>query len=404
MLLILCYNTEKVTFTIQGENMKNKEMPATILYSPPKEKMVLKEGFTRNQAHTHNDITNAKHNLSATQLKIFYQCATLIDPVKDRNFREYTISVKDFCEKLGLNNTNRDFIVSTLKKLLRQVIEIESELDGKYRGYPVFSLLDYDPKEQKIQIAFNDYMISSLLELKENFTKIQQVKYIINFESKYSIRFYAFLKDYRKMSQRDFNIDFLNEILELPKSITTSYTRFYDKVLKPAITEINAKSDLWVSEPEIIGKRGKKITDFRLYFGNKSEKMGNDFVRDLIKRYKKHNTFNVFANAYYLATDELKSMSDLRKIVRIETEHNTYFTAKSKDYNDEYYTIFGTANKDDFLKELANGIYRAVNALYEKEKQEQLPTMQWQDKTDKAERIKQIFLEWQQADTQQKNF
>lgn len=130
--------------------------------------------------------------------------------------------------------------------------------------------------------------------------------------------------------------------------------------------------------------------------------MGNDFVSDLIKRYKKHNTFNVFANAYYLATDELKSMSDLRKITRIETKQNTYFTALSENL-----TIFGTANKDDFLKELANGIYRAVNALYEKEKQEQLPTMQWQDKTDKAERIKQIFLEWQQGiqvDNLQKNF
>lgn len=360
----------------------------------------LKEGFTRNQSNISKEITNARTKMTALELKTFYQVTTLIQ-MDDSDFKEYEISVSDFMKSLNISDTNREQVIKLCRRLVRQVFEIEQK-GGDWLAYTIFSKMHYKHKDQKIIMSFNKEFRPFLLELKR-FTKIQQVKYIKSFESKYSIRFYALLKDHRKMSQRDFNIEALNKMLELPKSYE-NYRNFYDYVLKPAITEINAKSDLWVSEPEIIGKRGKKITDFRLYFGNKSEKMGNDFVRDLIKRYKKHNTFNVFANAYYLATDELKSISDLRKIVRIETEHNTYFTAKSKDYNDEYYTIFGTANKDDFLKELANGIYRAVNALYEKEKQEQLPTMQWQDKTDKAERIKQIFLEWQQADTQQKNF
>lgn len=377
------------------EAIKKGQTPPPIMnyYAPPKEKVVLKEGFTRNQVHISNEITESKNNLSSTELKIFYQCATLIDTIKDRNFREYTISVKDFCDKIGLNTTNRSFIVKTLKKMVRQVFEMDDVANtGNYWGYPIFSVLKYNHKEQTITFAFGDYMLFYLTRLKENFTKIQQVKYITGFESKYSIRFYAFLKDYRKMSQRDFNLQFLAEIFEIPESITTSYTRFYKRVLKPAITEINAKSDLWVSEPEIIGKKGKKITDFRLYFGNKSEKMGDDFVKDLLQRYKKYKTFNVFAYAYYLPQGvEFKSMSDLQKITRIETNKNTYFTALSENI-----TIFGTPNKDDFLKELANGIYRAVSSLYEKEKQEQLPTMQWQDKKDKTKRIKQIFSSWQE--------
>lgn len=352
----------------------------------------LKEGFTRNQSNISKEITNARTKMTALELKTFYQVTTLIQ-MDDSDFKEYEISVSDFMKSLNISDTNKEQVIKLCRRLVRQVFEIEQK-GGDWLAYTIFSKMHYKHKDQKIIMSFNKEFRPFLLELKQ-FTKIQQVKYIKSFESKYTIRIYALLKDYRKMSQRDFNIETLNKILELPKSYE-NYKNFYDKVLKPAITEINAKSDLWVSEPEIIGKRGKKITNFRLYFGNKSEKMGNDFVSDLIKRYKKHNTFNVFANAYYLATDELKSMNDLRKIVRIETEHNTYFTAKSKDYNDEYCTIFGTPNKDDFLKELANGIYRAVNALYEKEKQEQLPTMQWQDKTDKAERIKQIFSSWQQ--------
>ena len=352
----------------------------------------LKEGFTRNQSNISKEITNARTKMTALELKTFYQVTTLVQ-MDDSDFKEYEISVSDFMKSLNISNTNRERVIKLCRRLVRQVFEIKQK-GGDWLAYTIFSKMHYKCKDQKIIMSFNQEFRPFLLELKQ-FTKIQQVKYIKSFESKYSIRFYVFLKDYRKMSQRDFNIEALAKILELPKSITSSYTRFYDKVLKPAIKEINAKSDLWVSEPEIIGKRGKKITNFRFYFGNKSEKMGNDFIAALIKRYKKYNTFNVFANAYYLRTDELKSMSDLQKLVRIETNKNTYFEAKTY-YNNEFVTIFGTPNKDEFLKELANGIFRAVNALYEKEKQEQLPMMQWQDKKDKIKRIKHIFASWQE--------
>ena len=65
--------------------------------------ILLRDGFTRNQAHTSSLITNSKNNLTREQLKIFYQCVTLIDPIKDKDFNYYTISVKDFCERLGFS-------------------------------------------------------------------------------------------------------------------------------------------------------------------------------------------------------------------------------------------------------------------------------------------------------------
>lgn len=352
----------------------------------------LKEGFTRNQSNVSNAIANARTKMTALELKIFYQVTTLIQ-MDDTEFKEYEISVSEFLRALKISDSNREQVIKLCRRLIRQVFEIENKITGDYIGYTIFSRMHYKHKEQKISMKFNEEFRPFLLELKQ-FTKIHQIKYITGFESKYAIRFYALLKDYRKMTFRDFNVEAVFRMLELPQSITSSYTRFYDKVLKPAIREINAKSDLWLSEPEIIAKRGKKITAFRFYFGNKSEKMGNDFVADLIKRYKKHKTFNVFVNAYYLMSNELKAESDLQKIVRIETNKNTYFQAQGY-HNNEFYTIFGTPNKDDFLKDLANGIFRALNAVYEKEKKEQLPTLQWQDDKDKIARIKEIFFQWQ---------
>lgn len=53
--------------------------------------------------------------------------------------------------------------------------------------------------------------------------------------------------------------------------------------------------------------------------------------------------------------------------------------------------MFGSGNKEDFLKELGNGIQRGVNGVYEKEKEEEVGSMEWEDKRDKGERIKEMF-------------
>lgn len=351
----------------------------------------LKEGFTRNQARTSPVITEARAKMSELELKIFYQVVTLLK-MDDTEFKEYEISVNHFLNALDIKNNNREYIKKTCIDLSRQVFY--RDFDNKnFEIITIFSSFLYDHKKQVIRISFNEKIKPYLINLKQ-FTKIQQVKYIKSFNSKYAIRFYALLKDYRKMSHRDFNIEAINKMLELP-STYGSYTRFYQKVLKPAIDEINAKSDLWVSEPEIIGKKGKKITDIRLYFGNKNEKMSDDFTKELIKQYNKFKSFNVFANCRYLA-DGFNTINDLMKITRISTEKNTYFRAYHSNSFGEESCIIGTPNKDDFLNSLANGIYRAINLVYEKEKKEQLPTMQWQDEKDKLKRFKSILKEWQE--------
>lgn len=84
------------------------------------------------------------------------------------------------------------------------------------------------------------------------------------------------------------------------------------------------------------------------------------------------------------------------KITRIGADKSTgFFTAYYGDSFNQH-TILTSPNKDDFLKELANGVYRAINAIYEKEKKEQLPTMQWQDEKDKINRFKSILAEWRE--------
>ena len=341
---------DKTLEHIKEQKQRNKELENLMF---EKTIIELKNGFIRNQANISNQITESKNNLTKEQLKIFYQCVTLINPIKDKNFNYYAISVKDFCDKLGFNKSNRTWLISELRKMLRQTFEIESS-DGDYIGYTIFSSLRYRQAEQQIDIRFNNDMMPFLLALKDKFTRIDQVKYINQFNSKYAIRFYALLKDYRKMNYRDFEIDTLTKIFLLPKSYTTSYTRLYSKVIKPAIDEINKYSDLWIKEPKIIKKQGKKVIEFRLYFSNKSTKLSNDFFNELNRLYIKHNDFNFFYKSLWFGD----TTNEPIKIDNIATNNDTYYQLFCNNITDRPY--YQTPDKKAFIATIINGIFNAI--------------------------------------------
>lgn len=341
----------------------------------------LSEGFTRNQSNVGSAIATARTKMTALELKTFYQVSTLIH-LDDSDFYEYSITVEKFARALGIGQTNREQIIKLCRRIVRQVFEIHD--DGHWVAYPIFAKLDYNSKMQIITMKFNQEFRPFLLELKQ-FTKIHHVRHIISFDSKYAIRFYALIKDYRKMAQRDFDIDTLFNILELPKSY--NYARFYQKVLTPAIREINNKSDVWVSEPEIVEKRGKKIMKIRLHFGNKSDKMVDDFVRSIMARFNKEKSFNVFAHCPFLLDNE--NVSNMHKITRINTNNNEYFQLYCDGNHENSY--FGTSNRDDFISKIAHGISKALNALYSNERQEKKQALDWQDEQDKKREFFEIF-------------
>lgn len=209
------------------------------------------------------------NNFTKEQLKMLYQCVALMDKIKDKNSNFCTINIKEFYNQLGFSNFNQNLLFNELNKILSQIFEVDIP-NGYYKSYTIFSNIEYRHNEEQIIIKFNSDIMPILLDLKDRFTHINQVKYINQFTSKYAIQFYILLKDYHTSEYIDFEIDTLIKIFALPQSYISSYARLYNKVIKPAIDDINKHSDLWIKEPKITKKQGKKIAAFRLYFGNKS--------------------------------------------------------------------------------------------------------------------------------------
>lgn len=178
--------------------------------------VILDKGFTRNQSRTSPVISTARAKMSANELKAFYQISTLVKQ-DDTDFLIYEISSDDFVKKLGFSETNDSYIKDLCRGLLKQIFEIERP-DGTWEAYSIFSSFKFKPKVRTITVRFNDEMKPFLLELTQ-YTKIHQVEYIRQFESKYAIRIYALLKDYRLLSYRDIEIEALKKCLFYQKAI-----------------------------------------------------------------------------------------------------------------------------------------------------------------------------------------
>lgn len=215
----------------------------------------------------HSDkITKGRSKLNLQEMKAFLATITTIDAKNDAEFKEVTLTRQEFCSDTNLYNDYRN-VKSICQKLLKQVYEIEHIEDGKriYQGFTIYQRFIYDEKKQEIRFKFNDDMRPYLLELTQKFTKYQ-IKNIINMTSKYSIRTYQLLKDFRDIKRHiEFELEDFCDKLEVPKS-KRLWALLNRDILQTAAKEINELTDIRILGIFPERKRGKKVLSFSLKF------------------------------------------------------------------------------------------------------------------------------------------
>lgn len=116
--------------------------------------------------------------------------------------------------------------------------------------------------EAKVEITFSDAIMPYLTQLKGQFTRVV-VKNVSSLSSTYSIRIYELLQQFRSTNDRTIALDDFRSML----SLDDKYQQFKDLnklLLKPAIAELNEKSDLAVTFETI--KQGRKVIALRFRF------------------------------------------------------------------------------------------------------------------------------------------
>ena len=120
-----------------------------------------------------------------------------------------------------------------------------------------------------IQIVFTPEVIKYITRLEIEFTSYQLEK-VGHMTSAHAVRIYELLAQHRDIGNRTLNLAWLREALQLGPSEYKLTANFINRIIEPAVDQINKHSDITVSyKPK---KTGRAITDFVFKIRDKERK------------------------------------------------------------------------------------------------------------------------------------
>jgi plasmid replication initiation protein len=198
----------------------------------------------------HNDFTQARYNLTSLEQNIVM---LLIAKIKtdDPDKTNYIISSTE----IFYNQTQRSAAANTallkecVNKLLKRVVTIQSANGNRIDTHFVSSC-EYLDGKGSIELSFDPKLRPFLTDLKSNFTQYS-LRSVLSFKGKYTKRIYQLISQYQDTKVLYISLNHLIEILRLrdddqkdsKKPWYELYGSFKQRVIKPALAEINESPD-----------------------------------------------------------------------------------------------------------------------------------------------------------------
>lgn len=210
-----------------------------------------------------NYLVEASYKLSLMEQRIMLFAISKLDPRSPQ--REHSFLVSELLKFYP------DIEPSSAYRALREAVYklserwVRTEDPEKIREFRWISSRTYFKDEGRIDINFTPEIMPYLSQLEGQFTKYR-LENIASFRGTYSIRIYELLTQYKMRGNREISIDNLRTWLQAESKYDT-FKALNQWAIKPAIEEINQKSDLQVSVEPI--KRGRKITALKFVIGSK---------------------------------------------------------------------------------------------------------------------------------------
>lgn len=221
-------------------------------------------------------------SLSLLEQKVLLYCLSKINP-KDEEFKPFTISIKKFCETMGINASSEGIYYKIIKDTVTslKMRAMWLQYDNHESLVSWISYADIERKDGLITIEMDKHMRPYLLQLNRNYTKYPLYN-ITRMKSKYGIMLYEILKSYINMSVcLIFDIDDLKIRLD-----STNYNNLKDfkaRVINPALKDINTFSDIKATVDYI--KRGNKVTHIRFILKDLSNPRDEEELGEKYHRY-----------------------------------------------------------------------------------------------------------------------
>ena len=249
----------------------------------------------------------ANYDLSALEQKILL---ILISTIKknDKELNILEFLVKDLADILQVSPEllYRD-LPKLCKNIMSKIIEIKQP-NGNWLMFNIINFAQYKSKEGRIILGINKKAEPYLLELKELFTSFK-LDNALDLSRKYAIRLYQLTKGCLFKGKLTYDLNDFKKVLKIDKKKTYStFSKINEKILTPALEEINLKSDIEVSYTT---KRvGRKIQYINFSIKEKKIKVAKrSKCKSKYVEQQKILSFNDFEQRQY-SDDYLNNLAD----------------------------------------------------------------------------------------------
>jgi plasmid replication initiation protein len=220
-----------------------------------------------------NALSLARYRFTTHAQKLLFRLIANLDQSKDH--LKVQLHLTEFADSLGYDHNDVTFerFVDTAKELMGKFMVVKlGPLPGEKQPRQLIchwiSSQETNPNNKTVTFSFDADLKPHLLRLKHNFVSYPYV-YLVNLDTSYSMRLYDTLKafQYRNRPQ-EFPVSELRQILGTTefdsqgKIVNETLQRYFDfkrVAIKPAIKEINGKSDLLVSFREVKKPGSKSV-------------------------------------------------------------------------------------------------------------------------------------------------
>jgi plasmid replication initiation protein len=230
----------------------------------------------------HNSLAEARYELTAREQKLLLYVIAMIEP-EDEDFKRYVVNISEFAELADLQKDDLYRELRDLAKSLKQKpLIIPHHFDDQTKSYLdlVTSWFEtaYVGKNGAgyFAVTLSPVLKPYLLQVKREFFRFRLYQ-VMQLRSGYAIRLYQWAKRWHYRKSVEISVQDLRTVLGANNSTGSSesrgnlaeYADFKRRAIKPAIDEINKKTDLSLGFREL-KRAGSKAID-RLVFSIKSE-------------------------------------------------------------------------------------------------------------------------------------
>ena len=203
-----------------------------------------------------NALVEARYRLSLQESQVILWLLTQIKP-DDEDFKAHNLDVSEFAR---LTNVVVDSRYTELRKitrhLMQRVMEIYSPEENKTIQVAWLSSAEYEHNKGFVSLEFSPKLKPYLLQLRNQFTKIDIVD-TLKLKSIYAIRIFELLLQYVSLGSRKIGLGELRAYCGIKLGEYADYFDLKRKVIEKAKTEISSKTEYEINYSEI--KESRKV-------------------------------------------------------------------------------------------------------------------------------------------------